>query len=948
MGIIKSLSLAGLLALAPLLLVLSGASGDPVASEATRGGLDDPFDPTVYMLDHGNVIYPGQSERFYIGIYGTYNGSGYQGASSPGNETTVKDARMRFIEVLDNDGTPTDNDPLIWEVGTFYNNGGDGYEIDRYNTVYFYSDASNSYMRYSIKTTDVRPGDYILRFRITYRYMTNWDGADNYEWNQASFYIEYEMEVRSYIGADGYPDYRMLAFEEDMGIDPLYSGAEHKLFGLRNTYSLSGILTDISGTISFPGNPISVDVSTITSENMPPHFVWRINVPKDTEAGTYGLTIAFSYTRNGEQIVEAPSSHGFELEYTPLLMPPDHNDLESPYATFNRASLPNTLEVPLTNAGNVDLKDVRVRLDMENARYVENGRVWFDENANGNDVVEDQEIMIDLLEVGDTETATFSMVNFLPHLPPGLYKIPMDYLAKYNDQGGTGNAPGEKLSGYWDEMGYYQHRNILRDTVYPEDTSDYHIPYILIRIVDDNGPMFSGYIDSGYNQYPGTVNAYMRLYVENHEMYQFKNMVYSIHVDGDSPFAYPYSSGKEEMNTTTLPSIYRSGIGESSSSYTANDRFYFYAKIKSDALPGLNYFQVDVSGFDEFGQPFETSFMGYVSIRAQQPRFEDVNISVGEIMDDRSVEVTVTIQNMGLGGASNLSCYFRSNYGGYISNDPAMFIGDVGPGDQFIFIFHYRPEGERRYFSSNYNGRIYFAYYDDIGDHDEMFSGDSLYIRFDIYDKVADLMIIEVDAPLVDRNNEFDVDITVMNVGGSAASDISLLLPYSASYFDVENPQQELEDLGPGETAVISFTMRAGPEISDGSTYSFSVRFAFTDIMGRSRTFSDADSESFSIRTKDRIIPSEQTQVVKDDGQLVSEGAGNIILGILIIVAVILFVRLTQGRPKLEIKNYQESAKEKKDKKVETENNGSNVEVVVEDEEEEEEEDIEEEDEGMW
>ncbi|MEA3558047.1 MAG: hypothetical protein U9R75_02225, partial [Candidatus Thermoplasmatota archaeon] len=190
--------------------------------------------------------------------------------------------------------------------------------------------------------------------------------------------------------------------------------------------------------------------------------------------------------------------------------------------------------------------------------------------------------------------------------------------------------------------------------------------------------------------------------------------------------------------------------------------------------------------------------------------------------------------------------------------------------------------------------------------------------------------------------------VTVMNVGGSTASDISLLLPYSASYFDIENAEQDMDDLAPGETVVITFDISSGKEISDGTTYSFSIRFAYTNIMGRTTTFSDAESNSFSIRIKDRVIPSEQTQVIKNDGQIVSEGAGNIILGILIIVAVILFVRLTQGRPKLEIKNIQEAPKEEKRSK---DLNMGKKKIVVEDddeEEEDEEEDEEEEDDHDW
>ena len=97
------------------------------------------------------------------------------------------------------------------------------------------------------------------------------------------------------------------------------------------------------------------------------------------------------------------------------------------------------------------------------------------------------------------------MVNFLPRLPPGLYKIPLDYIATYDDNGRTGNVPGERLSGYHNEMGYYQHRDILNSIEFPPSNEN-RMPYLLIQILEDpGGPDISGYVDSGQNQYPGTV-----------------------------------------------------------------------------------------------------------------------------------------------------------------------------------------------------------------------------------------------------------------------------------------------------------------------------------------------------------------------------------------------------------------------------------------------------------
>lgn len=263
-------------------------------------------------------------------------------------------------------------------------------------------------------------------------------------------------------------------------------------------------------------------------------------------------------------------------------------------------------------------------------------------------------------------------------------------------------------------------------------------------------------------------------------------------------------------------------------------------------------------------------------------------------------------------------------------------------GETFFYTLKIRPDGDRRYFDGSYTGTVYFAYYDDIGTYDEMFSGNSISIRFDIYDKLPDIRIINVDAPLVDRSKEFDVDITIMNYGGSTASNLKVLLPYDSNQFQiVEGGEQELDDLASGEVATITFTMKAQEEISDGTTYSFTLFFSYSDVQGRTRTFGESQTDSFSIRIKDRIIPSQTQTVIKDDGQIISDGAGNLLLGIMIVIAVIVFVKLTSNT-KVEVKNVQAPVEQKQEKAP----RGKKIkEDVDEDEEEEDEDDEDEEDE---
>lgn len=896
--------------------------GPTEGSTATRAAIDEPFDVTFYTTG-GDTFRPGDGDRFYVNLRNYYDGSEFAGSSDPGNTSTVKEVQIHFLGLFDENEDEITTSPLIWEedLGSFYNNDGDGYEIAQSNNENFYADVSSNQLSFAVKTNNVFIGELKMRARIDFRYMVDWDGGTQYDWSWSSQVTDRSFRIRSYIGGDGSPYFKIYAFEENFNTDNIHSGATHKRFGIRSLYSHSGTLTDIEAVVSFPGSPIVVEDPLFTSSSLANNIFWRVTIPKDFPPGAHEVSIQMSYLRNGEEIVEAPVLYEFMVEYTPLIMPPEFNDLTSPLFTFQQNNMPDTMEFPVTNEGNVDLTDVVVALDTDNAKYYGSGSIWYDENSNANDRYEPQEFEIPTLAVGGSSTVTFSLVNFLPRLPPGLYKLPIDYKVKYQDTGITGNVVEEKEAGGWDEIGRYEHRNIMQQIDYPEDSSGTYNQYLLIEVLPDPaGPNINGYIDSGQNQYPGTGSAYMRLRVYNYEMYRFLNLEYHIHTDGGSPFSLPYASGDENM--TTLPPIYRSGLSASTSSSTQSDTFYFYAKIRDDAMPGINFFQVDMVGYDENYNPVSLTFTSHIQLRARQPSFRLLNIEVGDILDDRSVEVTVEMQNMGLGGAKNLSCFFTSSSTGFVSTDSPLDIGAVGPDDIFHYTFHFRPDGENRYFINSYSGNIYFAYFDDIGTYDEMFSGSSLYIRFDIYHKLPDMRIIKVEAPIVDRNQEFDVELTVMNYGGSTASDIMAMVPYNSALFEIISEEQDLGDLEPGDTITFTITMRAGKEIGDGTTYSFTVFFSYSDIQGRSRTYSEAETESFSVRIKDRIIPSEQVQVVKDDGQIISEGAGSVMLGIFILIAVFMFARMTNNRNEAKVTSEKKETPAKdpvKEKKIEIE-----------------------------
>jgi hypothetical protein len=431
-----------------------------------------------------------------------------------------------------------------------------------------------------------------------------------------------------------------------------------------------------------------------------------------------------------------------------------------------------------------------VHLDLDNTRYVYGANYYINEDSSGSIYEEGVEAEIPNIPVGESRMVTFEILDFLPRLPPGKYMIPIDYIASYYDDGSTGGASGQRTVGHWTSMGYWDHRNIMRDREYPEDKNSEYQPFLLIEILQDpDGPMINAFVDSGYNQPPGTVNGRFRLFIENYEMYEFRHLIYTIHTDDGSPFERPFSNDNDTDNGTLEP-VLRAGLYESSGTSTQSDSFYFYANIRKDAPPGLNYFKVDMEGFTEFGNPFQKTLIAYIQISALEPKFQPMTVVVDNILADRTVEVTVEVLNIGLGGAINLTCFFVSSSTGYVSTDLPTEIGNIMPGEVFFYTFHVKPESESRYFNGNYYGYVYFSYYDEMGEFDELMSGSNMQVRYDIYDKLPDIRVLKVESDLVDRGDEFDVVVTIMNVGGSGTSNLKVLLPYNSAQFIIETPNR--------------------------------------------------------------------------------------------------------------------------------------------------------------
>jgi len=926
------------------LVVMTGTEVGAGPTSPTRADQMDAMDITASNMYYS--IYPGASRQFYLNAYNTYNGEGFIGTgSTPWNNTYLYSVRLSVVGVLDADMDPVASPPYEWVVPDIYNNAGDGYTISTGNSENFFADSMGSYMEIRIKETGARPGTYYMVVRQDFQYLTDWDGADQYSFANAYNLDNVRFTVESHIGpASGEGQYEFRAFRESLSNDILYSGAANKRFGIPYTYSNTGSVTDVTATISFTDPGFSTPEPSITHPTLPSYLTWRINVDARLGPGEYEVLLTLAYTVDGMEIREGSTLQKFMVTPTPLLMPPDDEGLTVPAFTIAQKDTERDIDVQFRNAGNVDLKSVVVRLDLDNAYYIKGMDHYYNEENGGNRQWTDLTVELGPIAVGQSAVATFPAVNFVHYLPPGKYMVPVDYYCIYNDDGSTGNPAGDQISGYWQEKGYYHHRNIMRSISFPEDFNGDFQPFIMILVEDDPaGPDIQMRVDNSYyTQQQGANNRYIYVTVFNYEQYSFQGLTYTIHVDGSSPLN-PVQ-GAEGDNVTALPPILRPNLNRGSLTSYGSDGFYFYADIKESANPGVNYIPVDISGFDEFLQPFQKTILVEMNIQSKQPRFHVLEVTTGQVNDEQEVTVTAMITNIGIGGATDVTCFFVSSSTGYESAGLPVEVGDLDAGMAVNYTFSVKAQSENRYYHGTYYGNIYFAYRDDMGQYYELYNGGSFYIKYEIYARLPDMIIKDVQAPVLDRGQTKDVTITVMNIGGTTAFDVKVMLPYTYSMFGFDDDVKELGDIGPGEEVVVTYRITTNKEFSDGTTYSFSLYFSYRNVEGRTTSFSEGERENFYLWTKDKVIPSESRQIVETK-ELINDGLGNFFLGLFILIGIIIFAAsFAKARAQqVPAKPSKISARPKPKEEDPLQKEGPKV--MVEEDEDEEEEDEEAEDE---
>jgi hypothetical protein len=474
-------------------LLILGVGG----SEGSALGPPSRAPPNDYLYfeaqSFDTEVYPTFVQDFYIYVYSMYSGEDYDDTDpAPGNYTAISELKYSFAGLYDDEMQLVNPAPIEWVKGTISDNFGNGYTLDSYwSNAYLYADDTSSYITFRVKKDGISPGEYIVRVRGDFKTMTGWDGVGQYEFKRSTEYEFIHFTVRSCLSPTDEVGRPLVSWNEDLNVRPFYSGSNHRMVGMNYLYSYYGTVTDIRATLTMtePGFHVDEGVAFLQDLNTYTYLYWRVTAAPDVAPGPHPVQTQFTYKFNGIMVNETHVAHTLMVDHTPLLLPQENNGMTTPAAVLEQKDTEGDLAVMFRNAGNVDLKDIRLRLDLQLSAYVKFKEFYYNEDSGA--YKQQSQLIVEAgdLAVGQEKEVTFPAFKLQQYMPPGKYMIPLDYECTYFNGGETGNPSGTFVAGFWDEKGINTHLDILSETWNPRPEDWQLKPFLYVLVEDDDmGP----------------------------------------------------------------------------------------------------------------------------------------------------------------------------------------------------------------------------------------------------------------------------------------------------------------------------------------------------------------------------------------------------------------------------------------------------------------------------
>ena len=636
---------------------------------STVGGSGRAAEYLEAIATPNKVFYAGDSEQeFHIRITESYEGEAYDGddeGNDPFNNDNLFEATVSIQEFCDKNGkaiSGTAGNPFSGFAsgyGSAYNGqDNDGFTIN-YNQNWYATDGFDDF-RLNIKSTVV-PGEYTLHIIVKYNIRVDYDDVElEYISSQETEHVYIPVEVKSGLGVAH--EKKVAVYDTPNG--NLYAGATLQKIGVTGISSQVGDVGVIGGTLAYTGNEISIPTIYTTASlgkldgGDTATLYWRINVKNDAAPGSYELKLSLSYTRNWEdgddandiRVTETSIVLKIDIDFTPLLSPPDSNELMNHLSLIDQEGETPQLSfgVTFSNGGNVDLIQIVVSLDLSAADYFYTSDFYYDEDNHAvkKDLGTEQEIAS--LEVGASETVTFK-VGVRDTIPPGRYIIPILYDAKYFD---TGVFGGSSIDVDTDENEFH---NIMaaRGEKEPDDKS-----YIYVLVEDS---ILDLEANTPNRLQPGMVEANLVVNLQNVDGYDLTKLNVTIPYTTDLPIKP--AGGKKNFEIHFNDNL-DSGW---------NLPFNFLVDVKVNAPLGIHDIPLRVTCRNELDEEITINVKFELDIVPVPPEIVVAMVETPVIEEEADFDLKVTLMNIGGSKASNVTALLLDNNNWFESGGTTVF-----------------------------------------------------------------------------------------------------------------------------------------------------------------------------------------------------------------------------------------------------------------------------------
>jgi hypothetical protein len=448
---------------------------------------------------------------------------------------------------------------------------------------------------------------------------------------------------------------------------PIYSGSRNMYITLMNAYSGDSTLEDLTVNLNLPST-FTIENELLTFDEFETSYyynddmVWLLDdagALDKTPDKFYG-TLEISYRKDETLIKERSVPIAMEIAKTPIInldgqiAEPEIGSLSGADYVSNVAiyqgSTSEMFSLKFQNDGNLDLKDVKIELFTDNAAFFFKSKFYYDEGNNAYKRAYGKTIELGDIDVGHFKTEDIS-TEVVKNLPPGLYRIPVKYSAKYMES--------EHTEIEIEENDVHE-RIIAARSV----TNEGFTPFLLVNVIegdnefDTTEPDMLATTDTVLR--PGMHNVKLSVELTNLENYRLNNVNVRIDVGGSSPLQ---PLNEVDRTANKLDAIEKDFAIYSASDPTFGNKYtvHFMVDVYSEASSGVNEVPITITCLDPYNQERSTLVNVPLNINPIPPRIIVIDASTNNIEPDDTFSLKVRVYNCGGCNAKNVRLLFNGS-----------------------------------------------------------------------------------------------------------------------------------------------------------------------------------------------------------------------------------------------------------------------------------------------